>query len=411
MIRFILLSCIIKLDHFKKEGPIMTIGIDAINFFTPNAYVDLVELAKVRGQEPDKFTIGIGQSQMAVQPVTQDVYSMAINATMPMLSDEDKQNIDLIIFGTESGLDASKSGAVIVQEALDIQPFCRAFEAKQACYGGTVGLLTARDYIAQHPNKKALILASDIARYGLNTSGEVTQGAGAIAMLISEQPRILEIEADSVPYAQNVYDFWRPNYSDTAFVDGKFSNETYIEFFNKTFHRYNETHHTTLDDFDAICFHMPYTKMGFKALRTVLDEVDEKKQKALVDHYDYSTRYPRYVGNLYTGSLYLSLMSMLSLDPDIHEGNQIGMFSYGSGAAAEFFVGRPVKGFRDALPIQEMATLFKNRKKLSVDEYEAIFNQTWLTEDGRESYHCEFDNAPVQLDYIDQHRRYYRGLA
>lgn len=393
-----------------KEGHIMTtIGIDKINFFTPSAYVDLVELAHARGQEPDKFTIGIGQSQMAVQPVTQDVYSMAINAAMPLLTEEEKQQIDLIIFGTESGLDASKSGAVIVQEALNIHPFCRAFEAKQACFGGTAGLLTARDYIAQHPHKKALVIASDIARYGLNTSGEVTQGAGAIAMLISEQPHILEIEKDSVPYAQNVYDFWRPNYSDTAFVDGKFSNECYIHFFNEAFKRYNEQYHTSLNDFEAICFHMPYTKMGFKALRTVLDTVDEEKQKALVKHYENSTLYPRYVGNLYTGSLYLSLMSMLSLDDNIKAGDRIGLFSYGSGASAEFFVGRPVEGFKDYLPIKEMETLFKQRHRLSVDEYETIFNQSWLTTDGKESYRCEFDTAPVQLDYIENHRRYYRG--
>lgn len=385
----------------------MSVGIDKINFFTPNAYVDLVELAQVRGVDPDKFTIGIGQSQMAIQPLSQDTYSMAANAAMPMLSKEDLNAIDLIIFGTESGLDASKSGAVIVQDLLNIQPFCRAFEAKQACFGGTCGLMTACDYVRLHPDRKALVLASDIARYGLNTAGEVTQGAGAIAMLISNNPSILEISTQSVPYAQDVYDFWRPNYSDTAFVDGKYSNSIYIEFFNKTFNAFNERYHTSLDDFKALCFHMPYTKMGFKALKTVLHTVDEQKQNALIKHYEYSSYYPRYVGNLYTGSLYLSLLSLLSLDPEIKAGDRLGLFSYGSGAAAEFFTATPVENFKDHLPIQAMEQLFKQRIRLSVEEYERIFNEQWLTKDGKESYTCDFDNAPIQLDYIENHRRYY----
>lgn len=385
-----------------------TIGIDKINFFSPNAYVDLVELAEARGQNPDKFTIGIGQSQMAVQPKTQDTYSMAINAALPMLTKEDLEAIDLIIFGTESGLDASKSGAVIVQNLLGVQPFCRSFEAKQACFGGTAGLLTAYDYIAQHPTRKALVLASDIARYGLDTSGEVTQGAGAIAMLISENPSILALNKDSVAYSQDIYDFWRPNYSDVAFVDGKFSNEAYINFFNTTFEEYNRRYQTSLNDFDALCFHMPYTKMGFKALKTVLDTVDEHKGETLVKHYEYSTQYPRYVGNLYTGSLYLSLMSMLALDPGIKEGMNIGLFSYGSGAAAEFFTATPVKNFKEHLPIKEMESLFNNRKKLSVQEYETVFSQEWIQTDGSETYHCDFDTAPVQLEKIENHRRYYR---
>lgn len=384
-----------------------SVGIDKINFFTPNAYVDLVDLAHERNQDPDKFIIGIGQSQMAVQPRTQDTYSMAANAALPMLTEEDLQHIDLIIFGTESSHDASKSGAVMMQGMLNIQPYCRTFEAKQACYGGTCGLMTACDYVRQHPQRKALVFASDIARYGLNTSGEVTQGAGAIAMLITSQPSILEITGDTVPYAQDVYDFWRPNYSDTAFVDGKFSNETYINFFNKTFDAFKQKYHVSLNDFKALCFHTPYTKMGFKALKTVLDQVDEDKQNELLSHYEKSTLYSRYVGNLYTGSLYLSLLSLLSLDDSLQSDDLIGLFSYGSGASGEFFTAKLVPGFKEHLPIAEMEQLFKQRHRLTVDEYESIFNQTWLNHDGKESYHCDFDHAHIQLDYIENHRRYY----
>ena len=41
----------------------MKIGIDAIAMDTPDFYVDLVKLAQVRGDDPDKYTIGIGQDE------------------------------------------------------------------------------------------------------------------------------------------------------------------------------------------------------------------------------------------------------------------------------------------------------------------------------------------------------------
>ena len=31
---------------------------------------------------------------------------------------------------------------------------------------------------------------------------------------------------------KDIMDFWRSTYSDVAFVDGKYSNEQYLEFFN-----------------------------------------------------------------------------------------------------------------------------------------------------------------------------------
>ena len=158
------------------------IGIDKMSFFTPNTYIDLVTLANERGVDPNKFTIGIGQSKMAVPTITQDTVSMGANAALPILAEEDLNLIDLIVVGTETGIDESKSSAAFIHQLLNIHPFAKSVEVKQACYGATAGLMMARDYIKSHPGRKALVIGSDISRYGLNTSGEVTQGAGAIAL-------------------------------------------------------------------------------------------------------------------------------------------------------------------------------------------------------------------------------------
>src|SRR5699024_5093131 len=121
----------------------------------------------------------------------------------------------------------SKSSGVYVHKLLNLNPNARTIELKQACYGATAALQLAKGHIALHPESKVLVLASDIARYGLNTAGEVTQGAGAIAMIISANPRIMELEKDSTFLTNDIMDFWRPTYSKVAYVDGKFSNEQY----------------------------------------------------------------------------------------------------------------------------------------------------------------------------------------
>ena len=54
----------------------MKVGIDQIGYFTPNKYVDMVDLAHARNQDPNKFLIGIGQKKMSVADPTQDAVSM-----------------------------------------------------------------------------------------------------------------------------------------------------------------------------------------------------------------------------------------------------------------------------------------------------------------------------------------------
>jgi hydroxymethylglutaryl-CoA synthase len=350
----------------------MSIGIDRIGMATPAFYVDLIELAKARGDEPDKYTIGIGQDQQAVAPSSQDIVTMGADAAASILSEND--HIGLIALGTESGIDASKAGALYVQKLLNLSPWARAVEIKEACYGGTAALMMARDFVAAHPDQQALVIASDIARYGLATGGEVTQGAGAVAMIVSKDPHILTINDDSVYRSDSIMDFWRPVYQDTALAKGKYSTAQYLDFFQQVWDRYKATTGKTLADFKALCFHLPYTKMGLKALRLALPEGDEAKQADLMAHFDRSIQYSRRVGNLYTGSLYLGLLSMLDLDDSLHAGDTLGLFSYGSGAVGEFFSATLVDGFEQYLHAAQHAQMLDDRKQLSVPEYEAVFN-------------------------------------
>lgn len=388
----------------------MKIGIDKIGFFTPPTYVDMVELAEARDVDPNKYLLGIGQERMSLTSNNYDVVAMAANAAQLILTKEDKEEIDMILFATETGVDQSKSGATWIHDLVGIQPFARSVELKQACYSATAGLQLALGHIALHPESKVLLLASDIAKYGLNTGGEPTQGAGAIAILLSAEPHILEIEKESATYTEDIDDFWRPNYSELAFVDGKYSNEAYLNTLKASWGRYKEQQNADLSDFEALLFHVPYTKMGRKALQALEDEMNEEVIGRFNTYYESAIKYNKVVGNIYTGSLYLSLLSLLDQAEELPKNSRIGMFSYGSGAVGEFFVGKIQSNYKDYLQTTDHEALLANRTKLTIEEYEEILsNPVKVNEAGNAS--LTTDKVISKEDFIfkgiKEHRRQY----
>lgn len=385
----------------------MTIGIDQLGLYTPPFFIDLRELATARGVEPDKYTIGIGQDQQAVAPSSQDVVTMGAAAAKEALAGQDLSKLGLLILATESGVDASKAGALYIHRLLGLPASMRVFELKEACYGGTAGLMMARDYVAAHPGKTALVIASDIARYGLATGGEVTQGAGAVAMVVASAPRILAINDDSTLHADDIQDFWRPMYTDQALARGKYSTEQYIAFFDEVWAAYRQETGRTLADHAAMLFHLPYTKMGLKALKTVLAEATPADQARLLAQYQTSIQYSRRIGNIYTGSLYLGLVSLLENSETLAAGDRLGLFSYGSGAVGEFFSATLQPQFRQAVPRHGHASLLAQRKQLDIATYEQLFADTWPSDSSDyQSDPAWFAGPFVMSGVIGQERQY-----
>ncbi|ALJ23421.1 hydroxymethylglutaryl-CoA synthase [Lactobacillus gallinarum] len=351
----------------------MRVGIDKIGLFTPNKYVDMVDLAHARNEDPNKYLIGIGQSEMSVADQTQDAVSMGINATMKYIDRIDKDKIGLLVFGTESGIDQSKSASLFVKTALKLKPEVRTFEVKEACFGLTAALMIARDFVRVHPDKTAMVIGSDIARYGIGTAGEVTQGAGSVSMLIKADPAILALNDGHSAYSEDINDFWRPNDSKLAMVDGKYSTQVYLDFFSKTFADYKKQKKLETNDFDAIIYHLPFTKMGLKANRLAVADQDEATTEKLQNSFDASKQLSRRVGNIYTASLYMSLLSLLE-NGNLPAGALVGLFSYGSGAMGEFYSGNLVEGYEKEVNAAGDEKMLKRRPKVSVPEYEEIFN-------------------------------------
>ena len=384
----------------------MRIGIDRMAFATTNDYLDLVELAKERGVDPNKFTIGIGQDLQAVVPPTQDIVTLGATAAKKLLTPELEKNISTVIVATESGIDNSKASAIYIKHLLGLSDFTRTVEMKEACYSATAAIQFAKGVVALNPQETVLVIAADIARYGLNTPGEVTQGAGAVAMLISRNPHILTLEDTTVAYSKDIMDFWRPLYATEALVDGKYSTNVYIEYFLQTFTRYQQLTGRELADFAALTFHMPFTKMGKKGLEGLLKDRNDEVAQRLRTQLTASQLFSRQVGNLYTGSLYLSLMSLLQ-NSDLRAGSRIGLFSYGSGAEGEFYTGILEDGYEHYMNnIQEE---LKHRHQVSVAEYEKLFSSQLGMNDRDIEFDVTNDPLPFVLKGQKDHQRIYEA--
>ena len=386
----------------------MKIGIDKIGFAMPKYFLDIADLAKARNINANKYVKGLLQLEMSIAPITQDIVTLGATAASEFLTEEDKKNIDMIIIGTESGIDQSKSASIFIHNLLGLSPFTRAIEVKEACYGGTAAIAIAKNHVASNPESSVLVITSDLAKYGIGATGESTQGAGSCAMLIKKDPSILILNDDNIYQTRDIMDFWRPNYSDFPHVDGHFSTKQYLDCLETTWNEYSKKFNKSLDNFEAICFHLPFPKIGLKGLNTIVPKQENENLKdKLNENFHTSIIYNQKVGNIYTGSLYLNLLSLLENSKSLSSGDNILMYSYGSGAVCEIFSVTLVDGFEKRLRSDRMAD-FDTRVKLSIEEYEKMFfEKIELDENGNSSF-INDDNSLFSLEKIENHMRIYK---
>ena len=386
----------------------MKIGIDKIGFAMPKYFLDIADLAKARNINANKYVKGLLQLEMSIAPITQDIVTLGATAASEFLTDEDKKNIDMIIIGTESGIDQSKSASIFIHSLLGLSPFTRAIEVKEACYGGTAAIAIAKNHVVSNPEASVLVITSDLAKYGIGATGESTQGAGSCAMLIKKDPSILILNDDNVYQTRDIMDFWRPNYSDFPHVDGHFSTKQYLDCLETTWNEYSKKFNKSLDNFEAICFHLPFPKIGLKGLNTIVPKQENENLKdKLNENFHTSIIYNQKVGNIYTGSLYLNLLSLLENSKSLSSGDNILMYSYGSGAVCEIFSVTLVDGFEKRLRSDRMAD-FDARVKLSIEEYEKMFfEKIELDENGNSSFISD-DDSLFSLEKIENHMRIYK---
>lgn len=380
------------------------VGIDAISFYTSQYYLDLETLATHRGQPADKYSKGLGQKKMSIPSPDEDIITLGANAAQKILQDENLENISTLLFATESGIDQSKAAGLYVHELLELPKSCRVLELKQACYSATGGIQLALGMIHQNPDQKIMIIAADIARYGLNTVGESSQGCGAVALLLSANPRLIEIESGSGVHTESVMDFWRPNYRDEALVDGKYSSKLYMSCLTSCWQQYQQRTARDFSSHDYFCYHTPVPKLVETAHRHLCKK--QENIKASAEKITDALTYNQQAGNSYAASLYVSITSLLDNCQDDLTGKRIGLYSYGSGCVAEFFSGIVQPNYQKHCHAEEHQKQLASRQELSYEQYEEFYTFK-LPQDGSSRQTPRFNTGTFRLSGISDHQRLY----
>ncbi len=385
----------------------MSVGIDRIACYCPSYYLDLKTLASLYEKDPAGYYDVLGQEKMAVPEPDADPVTLGANAAWQILQDTDKSSIKTLYFATESGIDQSKAAGMYLHRLLGLGSDCRVVELKQACYSATFALRSALQDSELNPDTKSLIVASDIARYGLGNPGEPTQGAGSCAMLISSNPKIMKIGLQSGVYTEDSMDFWRPNYRTEAFVDGQYSVRLYLKSFLHAYEDYAAKVKTEFNQFGAFCFHLPFSTIAEKAfVRLAKKSEVEVSDKDIAKKVHPSLMYNRQTGNCYTASLYQGICSLLDNQKSDLAAQEVGLFSYGSGSIGEFFTGTVVSGYKNYLSTEFHQNLFKNRKELNYEEYKKNYDFS-LPQDGQDFQCPRTSTARYRLAGIKKHKRIY----
>ncbi|QLD90910.1 hydroxymethylglutaryl-CoA synthase family protein [Natronomonas salina] len=404
-----------------------SVGIDAIEIHTGKLKLDLAEtFAPKMGDDPGKYTKGLGLYASSFPDTYEDIVTMGANAAHRLMDRKglEPEDIGRIDVATESAFDHSKPVSTYIAGCLE-QVYEGDFhhankgERKFACVAGTQSIDDAYNWIraGRHRGRAALVIATDTALYARDDPGEATQGAGAVAMLIDEDPDLVELSNAQGYGSADETDFLKPQQQFPS-VDGKRSVKVYLARMREALVDYESVAGDIHpDDFRLGPFHTPFPGMVRKAAvlayrhitrdTEIEDDLDDQIGRqprpeafdddaaymdALGDYTDKLKDTDRYqewydrtidptlsisreVGNWYTGSVHVARVSglkALAEDGEDATGQKLLVGSYGSGAQAEIHVETVQENWLDEIDALNVDEQLEARYDLDFDEYEDV---------------------------------------
>jgi hydroxymethylglutaryl-CoA synthase len=198
--------------------------VSGFSLYLPPYRVRLEDWCSWYGASWEKVSATVGRSFRIPGP-DENVYTMAAGAVLRLIEryQVDPRTVGYLALGTESGTDNS-AGAIIVKGMVDValetmglprlSRSCEVPEIKHACLGGVYALKGALRYVSlDGAGRRAVVVSVDTAEYRRGSSGEQTQGAGAVAQLVEASPRLYSMdlrEAASASAYRGV-DFRKPH--------------------------------------------------------------------------------------------------------------------------------------------------------------------------------------------------------
>lgn len=404
-------------------------GIEALNVYGGAASLDVRQLCLHRGLDMPRFDNLLMREKTVALPF-EDPVTFAVNAAKPLvdaLSPEERSRIEMVVTCTESGIDFGKSLSTYVHHYLGLAGNCRLFEIKQACYSGTAGLQMAVNFVLSgtSPGAKALVICTDLSRFALADAAaiqewaysEPSSGAGAVAMLVSDTPHVLRMDAGAYGnHGFEVMDTCRPG-PDTEAGDADLSLMAYLDCCERAFKDYARRVDGAdfRDSFAYLSFHTPFGGMVKGAHRHLMRKLYKAKPDDI--EADFARRlspsltFGQRVGNTAGGSVFLGLAGLLE-SVDLAGPCRIGLFSYGSGCCSEFFSGVVTPDGQSRLRAQGIAAQLDRRHALSLGEYEQLLKGAQVIRFGQKDATIAPDTIPAAWDaYQGQGRLALDGMA
>ncbi|MFH1532639.1 MAG: hydroxymethylglutaryl-CoA synthase [Pseudomonadota bacterium] len=354
------------------------VGIEKIHVYPGRQSLAMEGLALARDHDPVDIHETLLVRARSVNPLWEDPVTMAVNAANPMLTDEDRASIELIIVATESSVDQGKAMSTYAQHFLGIQPNCRNYESKHACYAGTSAVMMAAHWVASGLNgdAKALVIATDQSRMSLHEPYEYVMGAGAVALLISNNPRVLAFEMEHNGFwTHHCFDTFRPT-SRVETGNGETSLYCYLDALEGAYaHFLSKAGPVDFDTyFKKNIYHVPFGGITFQAHRTLLRHWRRLKKSEALAHFERNSKpglaYTSQMGGTYSCSTFIALMGMIDGCRDLLAGDRISLFSYGSGSCGEFYAGIVGPDARELVAGARVQDLLDARRPMTVEEYE-----------------------------------------
>ena len=415
----------------------MKTGIDAIAFDVAQLHLPIKTLANARNIEPEKLEKGLGLIKMTLPDVHQDTVVFGANALTKLIVDNqiDLNEIARIYVGTESAIDSSKPISSFLIALMEqkfgegILAECDVVDFTFACIGGVDALQNCLDFVRLNPTKKAIVVTTDFAKYDLNSTGEYTQGAGALAMLVTANPKIIAFENEWATSTKGVFDFFKPYrtiskeaitgnnetkewfgnleaeieiHKDQPVFDGQYSNQCYMDRTRNAYFAFKKLLNTTetlYTNWESIIMHLPYSFQGRRMLSEIyaLDAVNpiisgnespadyQNKLKEVSKSEEYRAFVNQklqpaeiassLIGNLYTGSIFMGFLSTLAhfskTKKDI-SGKKFGFLAYGSGSKSKVFEGTIQADWELAVAKAQLFETLEESHEIDFTTYEKL---------------------------------------
>lgn len=394
----------------------MNVGIEAMNIYCGTAMLDVATLAKKRNLDNDRFGKLLMKEKTVPMPY-EDPISNGVNAAKPIvdsLTPEERNKIDMIITCTESGVDFGKSMSTYIHHYLKLNRNCRLFELKNACYSGTAGFQMAVNFVLSQasPGRKVLVIATDIMRMGAVEGAmdgsfvEPSTGSGAVAILVSDQPTVFQIDKGANGYyGYEVMDTCRP-VPDAEAGDADLSLLSYLDCCENSFKEYQKRvagvdYEKT---FDYLAFHTPFGGMVKGAHRTNMRKFKQAKPEHIEADFEKrvvpSLAYCQRVGNIMGATAHLALASTID-NGTFDRAKRIGVFSYGSGCCSEFYSGIVTPQSQQKLRQFGLSAHLSDRYNLSMDEYESTFEINSHLKFGARDYKVDRTTFPQVYKHVE----------